>query len=163
MKNVIICDLDGTLADLRHRRHLVERPTPEQLASTHQGWKPNWPAFHSACVDDTPLSDTIAVVDALACDPRARRELWIVSGRSEAVRAQTEAWLWRQGVIHWNRLIMRPVGDYTRDDDLKERWLLGGILPRKERILCVFDDRDRVVKMWRRHGLTCHQVAPGDF
>lgn len=39
---------------------------------------------------------------------------------------------------------------------------LDGTLPR-ERIAMVFDDRDKVVAMWRRQGLTCLQVAPGDF
>jgi len=27
----------------------------------------------------------------------------------------------------------------------------------------VFDDRDKVVKMWRNQGLRCCQVAEGDF
>ena len=26
-----------------------------------------------------------------------------------------------------------------------------------------FDDRDRVVAMWREEGVPCFQVAPGDF
>jgi len=27
----------------------------------------------------------------------------------------------------------------------------------------VFDDRDRVVKMWRENGIRCFQVAEGNF
>ena len=30
-------------------------------------------------------------------------------------------------------------------------------------VVAVFDDRDKVVKMWREIGLTCMQVAPGNF
>ena len=30
-------------------------------------------------------------------------------------------------------------------------------------VLCVLDDRDQVVRMWRHRGLTCLQVAPGNF
>jgi Straboviridae polynucleotide kinase len=30
-------------------------------------------------------------------------------------------------------------------------------------ILCVFDDRQKVVDMWRSLGQACFQVAPGDF
>ena len=50
------------------------------------------------------------------------------------------------------------------DDKLKKGWL-DDIFPGKDkdRILCVFDDRDKVVKMWRDSGLTCMQVAPGNF
>jgi hypothetical protein len=31
------------------------------------------------------------------------------------------------------------------------------------RLMCVFDDRDKVVKMWRDEGVACFQVAPGEF
>lgn len=31
------------------------------------------------------------------------------------------------------------------------------------RVEIVFDDRNSVVKMWRLLGLTCFQVAEGDF
>ena len=40
-------------------------------------------------------------------------------------------------------------------------WLLS--LPENERPTLVFDDRDRVVAVWRKHGIRCCQVAPGDF
>ncbi len=180
-RNVIICDLDGTLADLRHRRHFVERPrqcnichgfthvcTPDrcQGAGFKGGpnhvpdFKPDWDAFHAACVDDTPLQNTIDVVNDLR--DGGHHELWVVSGRMGTVWAQTAEWLNRYGVAY-DRLMMHSVGDYTRDDELKRNWLNDGTLPPHEQILCVFDDRDRVVKMWRAEGLTCYQVAPGDF
>jgi hypothetical protein len=56
---------------------------------------------------------------------------------------------------------MRPEKDYTPDDALKHKWLmeLGG----PDKIFCVFDDRQKVVDMWRSHGITCFQVAPGKF
>jgi hypothetical protein len=49
---------------------------------------------------------------------------------------------------------------FISDEILKENWLfdIG-----KKNIMCVFDDRDKVVNMWRRNGLTCLQVADGDF
>lgn len=33
----------------------------------------------------------------------------------------------------------------------------------RARLVAVFDDRSSVVTMWREHGVTCFQVAPGDF
>ena len=33
----------------------------------------------------------------------------------------------------------------------------------KDNVECVFDDRQKVVDMWREIGLTCMQVAPGNF
>jgi hypothetical protein len=29
--------------------------------------------------------------------------------------------------------------------------------------MCVYEDRQSVVEMWRNAGLPCFQVAPGDF
>ena len=33
----------------------------------------------------------------------------------------------------------------------------------KDDVFAVFDDRQQVVDMWRSNGLTCFQVADGDF
>jgi hypothetical protein len=55
---------------------------------------------------------------------------------------------------------MRPAGDFTPDEELKRRWISEYDL---SQVLCIFDDRQKVVDMWRELGLTCFQVAPGDF
>lgn len=143
-----IFDLDGTLADLKHRRHFVDGTDGRK----------DWKSFHAACVDDKPIQPVIDTFARLSyeCD------CWIVSGRSDEVREQTEQWLSDHGVWY-DRLLMRKAGDYTPDDVLKESWLLSWPEADRRRIVAVFDDRDRVVGMWRRHGLVCFQVAPGDF
>ena len=147
---VVLFDLDGTLADITHRVPLV------------RGHRKNWRAFFRACVDDKPNLPVIASLHALRA---AGHHIWIISGRSDEVRSDTEVWLGQHGV-NYERLIMRRAGDYTADDVLKRSWLhtwlQNGEL-RKDDILCVFDDRDKVVRMWREEGLHCFQVAPGDF
>ncbi len=169
-----IFDLDGTLADLKHRRHFVERP-----ACPHCGWvkdcdhsrngerpkfKPNWDAFHAACVDDKPIQPVIELL--LSVELTA--DIWIWSGRMDTVREQTLIWL-DQHVINCDglnvgtMLKMRPAGDYTPDDQLKESWLQAMSPEDRARLVMVFDDRQRVVDMWRRNGVVCAQVAPGDF
>lgn len=143
MRDIVIFDLDGTLALIDHRRHLVE------------GEKKDWDAFYKACVHDQPNQ---AVIDLLkVC--HERYAVYIFSGRSDAVRVETEEWLRKHGVRHY-RLWMRKDGDYTPDDILKRKWLheVGA-----ENVAFTVDDRDKVVKMWRDEGLTCFQVAPGDF
>ena len=50
----IICDLDGTLADVEHRRHHVT------------GGRRNWPAFFAACTDDPAMSPVVETVRGLA-------------------------------------------------------------------------------------------------
>ncbi len=51
---------------------------------------------------------------------------------------------------------------FMPDDQLKKLWL-DQLFPNTDDVLCVFDDRDKVVKMWRENGLSCLQVAEGNF
>jgi hypothetical protein len=83
----------------------------------------------------------------------------ILSGRDAISKTATMSWLRNNG-IEFDELRMRPQGTFTPDDVLKKGWLdeLGA-----ENIFCVFDDRDKVVKMWRDNGLTCFQVNYGNF
>ena len=54
-------------------------------------------------------------------------------------------------------LVHRP------DDVLKEGWLHQMEPGKRQRLVGVFEDRKCVVDMWRRNGVTCFQVAEGDF
>jgi hypothetical protein len=59
--------------------------------------------------------------------------------------------------------MMRPIGDSRPDDVLKQEFLDRMLIVDRERLVAVFDDRDKVVAMWRRNGIACFQVAPGNF
>ena len=50
---------------------------------------------------------------------------------------------------------------FMKDSDLKQLWL--DTLIDKDDVFAVFDDRNQVVDMWRKNGLTTFQVADGDF
>lgn len=144
-KQIVIFDLDGTLALIEHRKHLVEGRK-----------KKKWREFFAACVADSvnhPVAEMARVLR------EAGYQIVIFSGRSDEVRQETEKWLAENGITY-DLLLMRPEGDFSPDDQLKLKWLER---LDKERVLCIFDDRDKVVRMWRRQGLTCFQVAPGDF
>ena len=52
--------------------------------------------------------------------------------------------------------------DHCNDDELKLRWLKYAMEARQAPDL-VFEDRRRVVEMYRSQGITCFQVADGDF
>ena len=145
---IVLFDLDGTLALIDHRRHFVEKIDKADA---------DWRAFYAACVDDVPNAAVVAAFHALGI----HHERWIVSGRSDEVKAETEAWLHRNG-IKPERMLMRSARDHQPDTKLKKAWLGDGTIP-KDEVLCVFDDRDSVVAMWRAEGLTCFQVAPGHF
>lgn len=148
---MIIFDLDGTLADCTHRLHFIQQ-TPKR-----------WTEFFAQCINDRPILPAINCFNALAARG-AHIEIW--SARSDEVHQETDLWLFEH-VEMWGQknacdLKMRRAGDHTDDHILKEKWLDEALAAGKE-ISMVFDDRRRIVDMWRRRGIVCFQVAPGEF
>lgn len=152
MRPLYIFDLDGTLALIEHRRHYIECPREQQ----------DWRAFYAACVNDQANHPVLETLWRLQC---AGAEIWIFSGRSDEVREQTIVWSRLNGIVlsRDEHLLMRPAGDFTPDYQLKLRWLSEMLPADRERLVAVFEDRDRMVKMWRAEGIACFQVASGDF
>jgi hypothetical protein len=74
---------------------------------------------------------------------------------------QTEAWLEKHH-IRYDLLFMRKTAD-SRPDTVIKREIYRSYIKDKYSVLFVLDDRTRIVNMWRNLGLTCLQVAPGDF
>lgn len=148
MKDVVIFDLDGTLALIEARRQMALRPNG----------KLDWDIFFDPknIAMDQPNH---AVINMFKMLKSQGYEMMILSGRDARSLDETTAWLHAHGIF-FDGLIMRPEGSYTPDDVLKKTWLDG---IGADRVFCVFDDRDKVVQMWRDNGLTCFQVAPGNF
>ena len=141
---LVLVDMDGTLADTSTRQHFVEQSPKD------------WDGWHAHVGEDAIKIDIADVVDALA----ATSTIVIVSGRAiDRAGTATEDWL-NQYAVPFNYLFMRNGGDFRPDTVVKKEIL--DLLP-KDRILCVLDDRDSVVEMWRANGLTCLQVAKGAF
>ena len=122
---------------------------------------------------ETGLDGLIRTLQALR---KSGAEVWIWSGRSDECKTQTVEWLQRHGCfgfptdVLWawpfgapERFRMRKAGDYRDDVEVKREWLVEIEPPEWDRLTAVFDDRDRVVRMWRDAGVTCFQVAPGEF
>lgn len=140
----IICDLDGTLCNVDHRLHFVKGPG-----------KKNWKGFFENLKDDA-VNQWCA--DILL---RADESIVLCSGRSDEYKNITQDWLADHFVLY-NDLFMRYRNDYREDYIVKEVILDFEILTRYNPIYSI-DDRDQVVNMWRKRGITCLQCAPGDF
>ena len=146
----VIFDLDGTLALIDKRR---------AKAAKADG-KINWRVFFDPA--NIQLDEpNLPVIKAFQAMKAAGHQVGILSGRDAISINETVAWL-REHVVEFDFLKMRPQGDHTPDDVLKKRWL-DALQEAGASILCVFDDRDKVVKMWRENGIVCFQVNYGDF
>lgn len=101
------------------------------------------------------------VHDALFLYAGAGYRIVLLSGRQMEYEAHTVRWLEAHG-IEYDELWMRAIDDRRPDDTVKAE-LFDAHVRNRYRVDTVYDDRDRVVALWRRMGLTCMQVAPGAF
>lgn len=139
----VIFDLDGTLADNSHRG-----------------------AFeYDKLIDDKQIK---FVVDILKMYEKNGYEIICVSGRNAGTKDEprkyhqlTKKWL-DDNDIPWYSLYMREHNDNRCDDIVKEE-IFWNKIASEYNVECAFDDRDRVVEMWRRIGVPCVQVAFGEF
>lgn len=135
----VICDLDATLA-------------------LHQGREPfEW---------DLISTDKI--------DPRLRAILnnymnqgvpiLFVTGRNDAARNETLKWLMKDenGLSDKWELYTRKNNDFSHGDDYK-RNVYNTYIKDKYNVICVFEDSNKCVKMWRELGLLTCQVENNDY
>ena len=92
-------DLDGTVADARHRLHLIADPGG---GATHE----QWVHFFDAAADDPPLPDGVRTAQHLA---ESNDVVWLTA-RPERIRALTEQWL-TDHHLPAGRLLMKPADD----------------------------------------------------
>ena len=146
MKTVIF-DVDGTLADVSHRRHFVSNN------------EKNWTLFNAKMGEDK-INPAVVELYLTLWDSQ-KYDLIIVTGRSEEFREVTEQWLvWNH--IPFNRLIMRKAKD-NRQDSMVKQDILDALKAESKDIMFAVDDRQQVVDMWRRNGITCLQCDEGQF
>lgn len=135
----VLCDIDGTVALCDGIRN------PHDESKVHLD-AINLPIRHLLWAIEDGLGETMIYV----------------SGRHETCREKTIDWLRESDMPYDGLLYMRGARDNRRDDVVKQE-LFDQHVRGKFNIRFVLDDRDRVVKFWRAIGLTCLQVAAGDF
>ena len=169
-----IFDIDGTLMNIDHRRHYVE------------GDKKDWKSFVDAIEHDTINNPVANILEQLSYHTYiSDTGFYFLTGRNEAQREITQNQIQHCGFSEDNFhriygikddiyriydcleeiLLMRPDGDYRPDAELKSELFdkLVDIHGFDTEDTIIFDDRQSVVDMWRARGLTCFQVAKGDF
>lgn len=135
-QNCYIFDIDGTLAKMVDRN-------PYDYTKVHS---------------DIPNHNIAMLARILS---QSGLPIIVISGRTDDCIHETEEWL-HNNFIPYQDILMRKTGD-MRSDAIVKREIYERELKDKYNILAVFDDRDRVVQMWRSLGLTCCQVDYGMF
>lgn len=138
LPNCIVCDIDGTLAIMGDR--------------SPYDWSKVGIDFVNERVRDILM---------MYCADGRNERIILMSGRDGVCEVDTRAWL-KDNDIEYDKLYMRPEGNTEKDCIIKER-IYNEHIKGKYNVLFIMDDRDQVVNMWRSLGLTCFQVADGNF
>jgi predicted kinase len=133
----IIVDIDGTLATMSGR-------SPYE-----------WDRVH----EDSPVESVIYAVKAARS---SGHEILVTSGRDSGCREITRKWLVTHLGFDDFKLFMRAEKD-QRQDDLVKYELFNKNIRYNYNVKYVLDDRDQVIRMWRKLGLSTFQVNYGDF
>jgi hypothetical protein len=125
-QGLAVFDIDGVVADVRHRLHHLVGPYKD------------WDEFFDAAIDDPPLPTGIALVHELA----ARHEIVWLTGRPEWLYSVTRDWLDGHS-LPGEELYMRPNRDF-RPARLYKLDALRELAPRE--VHAFIDDDDEVVQ-----------------
>lgn len=141
--HVVVCDIDGVLADAAHRSHHLDA-TPK-----------DWAAFFAACSDDVLIEEVARLLSLLRDD----LVVVLLTGRPVDVRDETIAWLERFGV-RWDGLIMRDSGSYASSRSFKQQAV------RRLRALgltidLAIEDAPLIRDMFRDEGIPCLYIHSG--
>jgi len=137
LKQAIICDIDGTIADKGNRD----------------------PYDYDNVGLDTPKKEIIKIIQWAYSNGIV---ILYVSGRDDCCYKHTADWIDTYVQTRLNKIWMRKNKD-NRKDSIVKREIYDQKIKDKYEVLFVLDDRNQTVKMWRQLGLTCLQVADGDF
>ena len=146
-RGFVLCDLDGTLADIRHRLKYVKSEPKD------------WKGFFEHISEDKPR---IEVIDKLMEFEEQGYDIFIVSARPDNYRKQTENWLLSafNGYEPYQAVLMRRAGDRRPDTETKAE-ILNNYFKDTKQIHAIIDDRPSVIRMWREKGLNVIDVGSG--
>ncbi len=162
----LVCDLDGTLCDVQWRQHLAKAGA--------------WDEFHEGIPNDEVRETVYGLL--LGYLEAKENNYWsgansliFLTGRPEAHRASTQAWLQDNCCFYehddYDALLMRADGQYGSDVVVKQALLeeylelleTGEPVEELKKKVLILDDRDKVVEHFRDLGYEVWQVNQGAF
>lgn len=142
---IVVFDIDGTLSIVGDRLKYLQLDPPD------------WDAFYDACGEDSVNKHIRMIFKSLMT---TGHDIRFVTGRRESCRKDTLDWMQANYIeCPSEHLLMRADGDTRHDTEIKPELVAEFI----DQIAVVFEDRNSMVEKWRELGLTCVQVAEGNF
>ena len=107
--------------------------------------------------EDLPNKPVINIIENLF----GKHKFVFVTWRPDSCEQDTFEWLCDNIDINYIELYMRKTWDKRKDTEIKREILEE--LTKEYYIEWVFEDRTRCVQMYRESGMTCFQVADGNY
>lgn len=135
-ERLLLVDIDGTISDPTHRRHLLEGGTPD------------WVRFSRLLNLDPPRSEFIERLRRL----HMAHTVVLCSGRPSCALDDTVVWL-DQNAVPYDFIAIRPAGDRVRGIEHKLR-LLGALKEASLTVHAIIDDDEEVRAAFSLYGVS---------
>lgn len=142
-QNVFIFDIDGTLSDPVNRFHFWK--------------KKEYDNFNAKCGEDKPIKAITEICNGLL---KAGKKIIFLTGRTENYKNETQEWLkkhMKQYHPQTSILMMRPKEDKTESTEFKRK-AYREVIKDQFNVIAVFEDREKICKMWREEGVYCIEI-----
>jgi hypothetical protein len=138
---IVFCDIDGTVADNKHRVHHIERPTKEER---------DWDSFYDPArvMQDACIAAAVLPIKDLA--GRRGIRFYFLTGRPERLRQVTQDWLLKYFDLR-EEILMRGDTDWRKAETYKEDSIRWASTPNEEMLF--IDDDERNFKMYSKWGI----------
>lgn len=135
MKHYILCDIDGTIADNKHRQPLLKKYN-------------DWDEFFRQMLKDKPLKSAIILIEK---EYQKGKGICFITGRPERFRKDTTDWLKQNIQIENYELIMREDNDHRNKVKVKKEMLNKNFSI--EEIDFFLENDDELIALWRSLGI----------
>ena len=139
MKNIILCDIDGTVANNDHRQHFLEG-------------KKDWDGFFDALDKDEPI---YPIINKIVKEQQYGKDIIFLTGRPERYRNTTHTWL-KEYFNFEIKMLMRKDND-QRDKLIIKREIFEINFDIREIFLIFENDKD-LISMWKKIGANVFDV-----
>lgn len=149
---LFVIDIDGTLADLSQRVHLIDHPEPSEA---------DWDAFFEPRLvsQDKPIEEAQRALDHLIENMAPDDDMIFLSGRPERLRSTTTKWLKDHFDIQVtsDELFLKPDNSREQSHKFKKDVILDNLFDQED--LVIIDDESRNLESLSEYGITLK--APG--
>ena len=139
MKKIILCDIDGTIANNDHRQHFLEG-------------KKDWDGFFSELINDEPI---FPIINKVIEEHNSGKDIIFLTGRPERYRYSTTLWL-KEYFNFELKILMRKNNDQNNKLKVKKEIFEKNF--RVNDIDYVIDNDKELLKQWEDMGIDVYEV-----